>query len=52
MIKIKKGVKENTVIIDNTAYPATRHNLEVWKKYQATKEKRHLERLSKIVLDI
>lgn len=49
-IKIHKD--KNTFEIDGEHYPPTRHNLEVWREYQRTKNEDVLKRLSTVVLDL
>jgi len=41
---------KNKVEIDGEMYPPTRHNWEVWQKYQSTGDKKELKRLSKVEL--
>ena len=48
---IKIETKKDTVIIDGVNYPPTKYNLNVWNEYLENRDRKTLDRLSKVVLD-
>ncbi len=50
--EIKINRKENKIEIDGNKYPPTQYNLEIWRKYQRTKDEQVLDKLSRVVLDV
>ena len=44
--------EKNVFLINGKEYPATIHNLEVWKKYRETGDENVLSGMSEVVLDI